>query len=149
VAAVGPTFDCFVFFVNMVANNRFPTIPPSHSTILVTSVRSVCVTTTSNRTTTSDPPSTSTRCARGVFPKLSFLSLRVLTPRRDYFAHAHQQLIALPEANVEAPEGTVPVIDLCQLGLHKLVSLPPAPFSHSWLPAAADLRMKHSKPSAR
>lgn len=32
------------------------------------------------------------------------------------------QLISLPEAQVEAPEGAVPVIDLVHLGKFKLVS---------------------------
>lgn len=35
---------------------------------------------------------------------------------------ANIQLISLPEAKVEAPSGTVPVIDLQQLGKFKLVS---------------------------
>lgn len=34
-----------------------------------------------------------------------------------------KQLISLDAAKVDAPEGTVPVIDLCQFGKHKLVSL--------------------------
>lgn len=32
------------------------------------------------------------------------------------------QLITLPEAKVDAPEGTVPVLDLTHLGKFKLVS---------------------------
>lgn len=38
------------------------------------------------------------------------------------FADDLVQLISLDAAKVDAPEGTVPVIDLCQFGKHKLVS---------------------------
>jgi hypothetical protein len=47
------------------------------------------------------------------------------------------QLISLPEAQVEAPEGAVPVIDLVHLGKFKLVSEAPSPYPSPDFPVEA------------
>lgn len=49
-------------------------------------------------------------------------------------AEADSQLITLPEAKADAPEGSVPVLDLSHLGKFKLVSLSVSGVSSSPIP---------------